>query len=80
MNESERGSFPDNVHIRFTRADILRVLLGAVDLRCDAVSIQQVAALADKIADWRQALTYSAAGTIPRFSRPATLRRTRPSW
>jgi hypothetical protein len=51
MKESERGPFPDNVHISFTRADFVGVLLGAIDLRHDTFSIEQVAALADKIAD-----------------------------
>jgi len=50
MRESERSSFPDDIDVGFTRADLVRILLGPVDLRRDPPSIEQVSTLTDEVA------------------------------
>jgi transposase InsO family protein len=51
MRKTERRAIPNDVDVRFTGIDIVRILLRTVDFGNDGLSVQEIAALRDNFTD-----------------------------
>src|SRR5258708_18152395 len=51
MRKTERRAFPNDVDVRFTGTDIVRILLRTVDFGNDGLCVQEIAALRDNFTD-----------------------------
>jgi hypothetical protein len=51
MRKTERSAFPDDVDVRLTGTDIVRILLRTVDFGHEGLSVQEIAALRDNFTD-----------------------------